>query len=86
MDFVEGPSEEFIFKNAVEFADYNGDYKVPGSKAVEGVVRDGQIRTFSRALKNKSAMKKITLESFNNGVAPTFVAITADTTEAGASR
>ncbi len=83
VEFVEGPSEEFIFKNGVEYADYNGDYKVPGSKAVEGVVRDGQIRTFSRALKNKSAMKKITLESFNNGVAPTIVAITADTTEAG---
>lgn len=85
VDFVEGPSEEFIFKNAVEFADYNGDYKVPGSKAVEGVVRDGQVRTFSRVLKNKAAMKKITLESFNNGVAPTIVAITADTTEAGAN-
>lgn len=84
VEFVEGPSEEFTFKNAVEFADYNGDYKVPGSKAVENVVLDGQIRTFSRALKNKAAIRKIVLESFNNAVAPTIVAITADTTEAGA--
>ncbi len=81
VNFADGPSEEFIFKNGVEFADYNGDYNVPGSKAVDDVVRNGQIRAFTRSLKNKSPIQKITIESFNNAVAPTFVAITADTTE-----
>jgi type 1 glutamine amidotransferase len=79
--FAEGDSEEFTFKNAVEFADYNGPYNVPGSKAVDDVVRNGQVRSFTRALKNKSPIQKITIESFDNAVAPTFVAITADTTE-----
>jgi putative membrane-bound dehydrogenase-like protein len=79
--FAAGPDEVFDFKNAVEFADYNGPYNVPGSKAVDDAVRGGQIRTFSRTLKNKSPIRKITIESFDNAVAPTFVAITADTTE-----
>jgi putative membrane-bound dehydrogenase-like protein len=79
--FTEGDSEEFTFKNAVEFADYNGPYNVPGSKAVDDVVRNGQVRTFTRALKNRAPIQKITIESFDNAVAPTFVAITADTTE-----
>jgi putative membrane-bound dehydrogenase-like protein len=81
VNFADGPSEEFVFKNAVEFADYNGPYNVPGSKAVDDVVRNGQVRSFTRALKNKSPIQKITIESFDNAVAPTFVAITADTTE-----
>ena len=79
--FAKGASEEFIFKNAVEFADYNGPFNVPGSKAVDDVVRNGQVRTFTRSLKNKSPIQKITIESYDNAVAPTFVAITADTTE-----
>jgi type 1 glutamine amidotransferase len=82
--FAEGASEEFILKNAVEFADYNGVHEVPGSKFVPEIVRGGQVRTFSRALKNKSPIQKITLESFNNAVAPTFVAITAETGEGAA--
>jgi putative membrane-bound dehydrogenase-like protein len=81
VSFAEGPSEEFMLRNGVEFADYNGAYAVPGSKAVDDVVRNGQVRTFSRALKNKSPIQKISLESFDNAVAPTFVAMTADTTQ-----
>jgi len=82
--FADGASEEFTFNNGVEIADYNGDYDVPGSKAVADLVRGGQVRTFSRALKNKSAIQSISIESFNNAVAPTFVAITAETGEGGA--
>jgi len=79
--FAQGESEEFVFKNGVEFADYNGPFNVPGSKAVDDVVRNGQVRTFTRSLKNKSPIQKITIESYDNAVAPTFIAITADTTE-----
>jgi putative membrane-bound dehydrogenase-like protein len=82
--FTDGASEEFVLKNAMEFADYNGLYDVPGSKFVPDIVRGGQVRSFSRALKNKSAIQKITLESFNNAVAPTFVAMTAETGDAPA--
>ena len=82
--FAEGASEEFPIKNGVEIADYNGDYDVPGSKAVPGLVQGGQVRSFSRALKNKSAIQSISIESFNTAVAPTFVAITAETGEGGA--
>jgi putative membrane-bound dehydrogenase-like protein len=78
--FAEGDSEEFVLKNGVEFADYNGPHNVPGSKAVDDVVRNGQVRSFTRSLKNQSPIQKITIESFDNAVAPTFVAITADTT------
>ncbi len=79
--FETGPSEEFELKNGVEFADYNGAYDVPGSKSVPDVVSNGQVRTFSRALKNKAAIRRIQIESYNNAVAPTFVAITAETGE-----
>jgi len=82
--FAEGASEEFVLKNGVEIADYNGSYDVPGSKAVPDVLKHGQVRTFSRALKNKSPIQNLTLESFDNAVAPTFVAITAETAEPSA--
>jgi putative membrane-bound dehydrogenase-like protein len=84
VSFEEGPAEEFVLKNGVEFADYNGAYDVPGSKAASDVVRTGQVRTFSRPLKNRSAMRSLTIESFDNAVAPVFVAITAETGEASA--
>ncbi len=77
---AEGAPEEFVLQNGVEFVDYiNAGTEVPGSKEVPGMVRRGQVRQFSRALKNASAIQKIILESYNNQVAPTFVAITAET-------
>ena len=79
--FAEGEDERFELRNGVELADYNGNYDVPGSTPAPGLVTAGQLRTFSRALKNKSAIQKITFESFNNVVAPTFVALTAETGE-----
>jgi type 1 glutamine amidotransferase len=51
---------------------------------VPDLVRGGQIRTFSRPLKNPTPIQKITIESFDNAVAPTFVGITAETGEATA--
>ncbi|HKX62675.1 MAG TPA: PVC-type heme-binding CxxCH protein [Verrucomicrobiae bacterium] len=82
-----GKSEEFVFQNGVEFVDYiNPGTDVAGSKEVPGLVRRGQVRHFSRPLQHAAvAIEKITIESYNNQVAPTFVAITAETAETGAT-
>jgi putative membrane-bound dehydrogenase-like protein len=81
VSFAEGSAEEFVFKNGVEFADHVGNYDVPGSKSASDLVRTGQVRVFSRALKNRTAIHEIRFESYDNAVAPTFVAVTADTSE-----
>jgi len=42
-------------------------------------LRRGQVRAFSRDLSQAAAIEKISLESYDNGIAPVFVAITAET-------
>lgn len=76
--YADGTSEELIFKNGVEFADFVAKYDVPGSREVPDVMRGGQLRWFSKALKMNGTIEKITLESFDNAVAPVLVAITAE--------
>src|SRR5207247_4085852 len=56
-------------------------YDVPGSKAAPDLVQAGQVRTFSRPLTNRSPIRSLAIESYDNAVAPTFVAVTADTAE-----
>jgi len=51
---------------------------------VPNVVRLGQVRTFSRELKNRSAIRQVRFESYANAVAPTFVAVTAETGDGSA--
>jgi type 1 glutamine amidotransferase len=76
--YADGGTESFTLKNGVEIADYIGLHEVPGSKYVPDVASPAQVRSFSRELTKGGEIKKITLESFNNAVAPVFVAITAD--------
>lgn len=76
--YVDGKSEEIIMKNGVEFSDWIGKNEVPGSKEAEGLVRRGQMRTFTKALKQNGTIQTITLESYDNSIAPVFVAITAE--------
>jgi uncharacterized protein len=76
--FLGGQTQEFILTNGVEVADYNGRSEVPGSRFAPGIVSRGQVRTFSRDVRSHAPIEKITLESANNSVAPTFVAITAE--------
>jgi hypothetical protein len=64
--------------NGVDLADYAGAADVPGSKLAAGLLDHGQIRFFTRTLSRKSPVTRITLESMSNQVAPTFVAITAE--------
>jgi len=80
VQYAGGKSEEFVLRNGVEFVDYiDTTYEAPGSKQVPDLLRRGQVRTFSRDLSQPAAIEKITLESYDNGIAPVFVAITAET-------
>lgn len=73
-----GVSEELVFKNGVEFADFAGAYNVPGSKSAKELVAAGQVRMIRAPLAKGGVIEKIVLESFDNRVAPLFVAITAE--------
>jgi hypothetical protein len=75
--YADGQKEEVVWRNGEQFADYVRPYEVPGSKSVSSLLTSGQLRWFSIAPKRQAEIQKIVLESFNNHVAPTFVAMTA---------
>ncbi|MBI3414771.1 MAG: ThuA domain-containing protein [Verrucomicrobia bacterium] len=78
--FAGGGTEEFILKNGVEVADYIAKNDVPGSTEVPDLCHNGrQVRYLSRAVKGRGVVEKVSIESFNNIVAPTFVALTVET-------
>ncbi len=85
---VGGGKQEIVVRNGQEIADYNGAQDVPGSKPLPQFTKGrGQVRWFSKNVKDTTAViEKITLESYDNGVAPTFFAITADSTGGGSTR
>jgi putative heme-binding domain-containing protein len=70
-------TEEVTWKNGEVFADYARPYDVPGSKAVSDLTTSGQLRWYSISPTKKAKIHKVILESFNNHLAPTFVAVTA---------
>jgi len=74
----DGQSEVTELINGSHFADYNRVIEVPGSKLVEGVVSKGQLRLISLEVKKPGPISKVTLESYNNGVTPVVVSMTAD--------
>jgi putative heme-binding domain-containing protein len=80
--FADGQSEEIVLKNGVEFADWNGVSNVPGSRRTTGLIKRGQVRWFTKNLKHPGVILSLTIESFDNDVSPTFVAITADSSDA----
>ncbi len=77
--YADQQSEEFILRNGREFADWNGASEVPGSKSAGDLVKRGQLRWFTEVLRHPEIITSIALESFDNDVAPAFVAITAET-------
>ena len=79
IEYADGQTEEITWRNGEEFADYVRPYEVPGSRSVGGLTDSGQLRWFTIIPKRQAEIKKIALESFNNHVAPTFVAMTAQT-------
>ncbi len=78
VQFADGKSETLEMKNGVEFADYIREVDVPGSTITRGLVKENQLRWFSKKLSRTGAIDKLVLESTNIGVAPTTVAITAE--------
>jgi type 1 glutamine amidotransferase len=77
--FVGGATEEIVLRNGIEIADYIGRNDVPGSKEVPDLAAGGrQVRAFTKLVKGKGVVEKIVLESFNNLVAATYAAITAE--------
>jgi type 1 glutamine amidotransferase len=79
--YRDGASEEHVFVDGREFADWIRKSEVPGSEWVDLVAEGsaGQVRRFQVDLARPDApVEKLVLESFVNGLAPTFVALTAE--------
>ncbi len=80
--YAGGKTDEFVLRNGVEIADYISKIDVPGSEALENLdqllLQGRQLRYFSRTLPKKAVVEKITLSSYANEVAPTFVSVTAE--------
>jgi uncharacterized protein len=76
--YAGGESEKLTMSNGVEFADYIAPIDVPGSKLTKDLVKENQLRWFTKKLEKGGKIVKIELESAGNGVAPTLVAITAE--------
>jgi putative heme-binding domain-containing protein len=75
---TQGQRETIVCRNGVEFADYINRIDVPGSKFAEGIVREHQVRWFTKQLAQPVEIDRITLESMDRGAVPTTVAITAE--------
>ena len=82
--YTDGQTEEMVFRNGVEFADYYNRTDVPGSKFVK-LLSDHQIRFFTKALKRTAPIDKLILESTGGNAAPTLAAITAELADANAA-
>ena len=77
--YTDGKTEKLVMKNGVEFADYIRVVDVPGSKLTKGLITGGkQLRWFSKSLTHRAVIDRLTLESDDNEVAPTIVAITVE--------
>jgi uncharacterized protein len=78
LQFANGGTEEIVLRNGIEFADWSRPHDVPGSRAVPELARRGQVRVFTKDVHGRQVIERIHLESYENRVAPTFVAITAE--------
>lgn len=80
--YAGGATEEILLRNGVEIADYIARIDVPGSEALadlDALLHQGrQVRYFAKNLTRGGQVEKLTLASYNNEVAPTFVGITAE--------
>ncbi|MEP6668541.1 MAG: PVC-type heme-binding CxxCH protein [Chthoniobacter sp.] len=81
---TQGQRETLLCKNGVEFADYIRRIDVPGSKYAEGIVKNHQMRWFTKQLSGPIDIDRVTLESPDGHAAPTIVAITAELADANA--
>jgi len=75
--YADGTTEETVLRNGEQIADYVQPFEVPGSKAATDLVTSGQLRWFTIIPKGHGEISKVVLESYDNHVAPAFVAMTA---------
>jgi putative membrane-bound dehydrogenase-like protein len=79
--YASGLQEIRVLYDGVEFSDWIKRVDVPGSKFVDGLIegnRPGQLRWFTLKPLQREVIHHITLESYDNTMAPTFLAITAE--------
>lgn len=72
-----GASQQFIFRNGREFADYSQRAQVPDSTDVSELLERGHLRYFSKKLGRQTKLERLVLESYNNSIVPVFAGITA---------
>jgi len=75
---ADGKTEVTELLNGVHFADYNRVIEVSGSTLAEGLVSRGQLRLISLDVKLPGVIDQVILESYDNGISPVVVAVTAD--------
>lgn len=75
--YTDGLTHEVVLHNGEQFADYAQGVEVPGSTLATNLVQRGQVRWFTVELPRRQPLAALTLESFNNHLAPVFVALTA---------
>jgi putative heme-binding domain-containing protein len=85
--YADGKSEEKVLMDAVEFSDWIKRVDVPGSKYVPNLLQGGrgQLRWFTLVPSRREKIDRIVLESYDNYLAPTFLAMTAEVGEAQAA-
>ena len=84
--YADGEEESLTLHDGQEFADWIGRFDVPGSDFVSGLLAEGspgQVRRFTLTPARSVVVSSIRLESFDNHLAPTFLALTVELPEAG---
>jgi putative membrane-bound dehydrogenase-like protein len=78
--YADGKSESQVLYDGVQFSDWVKRIDVSGSKFVDGVLEPGvgQMRWFTMKPGRREPIHHLTLESYDNILAPTFLAITAE--------
>jgi len=79
--YADGSEESVVLYDGKEFADWIGRNDVPGSEFVPDILEPGtwgQVRRFTVEPGRSVPVATIVLESFDNHLAPTFLALTAE--------
>ena len=79
IEYADGKSQVEELYTGDVFIDYPSGDDVPGSKRAAGVVKRTHVRYFWLPVNERTPIKTVVLESYKNGIAPTTLAITADT-------
>jgi putative membrane-bound dehydrogenase-like protein len=85
--YADGKADSLVLRDGAEFADWIRRVDVRGSKFVDGLIQPGapgQLRWFTMTPPRSGLIHHLTLESYDNTMAPTFLAMTAEVASSGA--